>query len=185
MSVCVSCPPLEPIVSLSIPADRLPLTREFINTQSDWTKFQNLSSVLLCDSHNYCQAQPKFQLSPVPAVLGWDSINFNFSPPTPPHPPTPRESTVEDISSLWSHPWLLTSGPEPFDHATFVHASFVHATSVRATFVHATSVCAIFLHTTFVQGQNLIVYNCNLICLDQTIKFKLATEPNQNLVNSS
>ena len=63
----------------------------------------------------HCQAQPQFQLSLVPAVLGWDSINFNFSPPTP-HPP--RESTVEDISSLWNHPLLLTSGP--------VHLSMQH-----------------------------------------------------------
>ena len=106
-----------------------------------------------------CQAQPQFQLSPVPAMLGWDSINFNFSPHTP---QPPRESTVEDISSLWNHPWLLTSGPVPFDHATFV----------TATFVHATSVCATFFHTTFVQGQNLVVYKCNHSCLDQTIKFQ-------------
>ena len=126
------------------------------------------SSVHLDWDGPYCQAQPQFQLSPVPALLGWDSINFNFSLPTP---PPPRESTVEDISSLWNHPWLLTSGPVPFDHATFVHATFVHATSVRATFVHATSVRATFFHTTFVQGQNLVAYNCNHSCLDQTIKF--------------
>ena len=54
---------------------------------------------------------------------------------------------------------------------TFVHATFAYATSVRATFVHATSVHATFFHTTFVQGQNLVVYNCNHSCLDQTIKF--------------
>ena len=44
------------------------------------------SSVHLDWDGPYCQAQPQFQLSPVPALLGWDSINFNFS--LPPHPPT-------------------------------------------------------------------------------------------------
>ena len=113
----------------------------------------------------FCQAQPQFQLSQVPAVLGWDSINFNSRPPS-------RESTVEDILSLWNHPWLLTSGPVQFDHATFVHATFAHATSLCATFVHATSVRATFFRTTFVQGQYLVVSNCNHSCLDQTIKFE-------------
>ena len=80
--------------------------------------------------------------------------------------------SLEDISSSWNHPCLLTSGPVPFDHATFVHATFFHATSVCATFVHATSVRAKFFHTTFVQGQNLFVYKCNHSCLDQTIKFQ-------------
>ena len=30
---------------------------------------------------HFCQAQPQFQLSQVPAVLGWDSINFDSPPP--------------------------------------------------------------------------------------------------------
>ena len=51
----------------------------------------------------------------------------------------------------------LSQEPVSFDHATFVHA-----TSLRATFVHPT----------FVQGQNLVVYNCNHSSLDQTIKFQ-------------
>ena len=80
-------------------------------------------------------------------------LNPCLSTPTPP----PRESTVEDISGLWNHPWLLTSGPVPYDHATFVHATFVRAT---------------FFHATFVQGQYLVIYNCNHSCLDQTIKFQ-------------
>ena len=110
----------------------------------------------------FCQAQPQFQLC-------WAKIALIS---TFPHLP-PRESTVEDISSLWNHPRLLTSDPVPFYHSTFVHATFVHATSVRATFVHATSVRATFFHTTFAQGQNLVVYNCNHYCLDQTIKLGL------------
>ena len=126
----------------------------------------------------FCQSQPQLQLSPVPAVLGWDSINFNFSPTTPPPPHPPRESTMEDISSLWNHPWLLTSGPEPFDQSTFVHASFVHATSVRVTFVHATSVCATFFHTTFVQG-------LNHSCLDQTIKFQTSYKAKPTFVHAT
>merc|ERR1711888_257561 len=83
-----------------------------------------------------------------------------------------RECTVEDISSLRNHTRLLTSDPVPFYHSTFVHATFVHATSVHAIFVHATSVHATFFYTTFVQGQNLVVYNCNHSCLNQTIKFQ-------------
>ena len=47
--------------------------------------YLDITTILLCFS--YCQAQPQFQLSQVPAVLGWDSINFNFSPPTPLPPP--------------------------------------------------------------------------------------------------
>ena len=52
----------------------------------------------------------------------------------------------------------MTSDPLPIDHATFVHA----------TLVHATYLCATFVHPIFVQGQNLVVYNCNHSCLDQT-----------------
>ena len=37
---------------------------------------------------------------PAPAQLDWVSINF-------------RECPMEDISSLWNDPWLLTSGPGP------------------------------------------------------------------------
>merc|ERR1712208_124267 len=75
------------------------------------------------------------------------------------------------ISSLWNHPRLLTSDPVPFYHSTFVHATFVHAASVHAT----------FFHTTFVQGQNLVVYNCNHYCLDQTIKFQTSHRPKPRL----
>ena len=119
---------------------------------------------------------PSSAQAPAQAGLSWLYSQLIQPPtPTPTHPPThPGKfffSTVDDISSLWNHPWLLTSDPVPFDHATFVHATFVHATSVRATFVHATSVRATFFHTTFVQGQNLVAYNCNHSCLDQTIKF--------------
>ena len=126
----------------------------------------------------YCQAQPQFQLSPVPAMLGWDSINFDFSPPPPPYPP--RESTVEDILSLWNHPRLLKSVSVPFDYVTFVHITFVHATFVHATCpcnicpcnICVTFVRATFFHTMFVRGQNSVIYNCNHSCLDQTIKFQ-------------
>merc|ERR1712208_281067 len=68
------------------------------------------------------------------------------------------------ISSLRNHSRLLTSDPVPFYHSTFVHATFVHATSVHST----------FFYTTFVQGQNLVVYNCNHSCLNQTIKFQIS-----------
>ena len=61
---------------------------------------------------------------------------------------------------------------ETFGPSTFIHATFVHATFVHATLVHATSLRATFFHPTFVQGQNLVVYNCNHSSLDQTIKFQ-------------
>ena len=126
---------------------------------------------------HFCQAQPQLQLSQVSAVLGWESIIFDFPPP-PPHPP--RESTVEDISSLWSHPWLFTSGPVPFDNATFVHTTYVHA-----TFVHATSVRATFSIQHLSRDKIWLFTIATAPVWTKHSNLKLATEPNQNLANSS
>ena len=74
---------------------------------------------------------------------------------------------------------------EPSLTVQFDHATFAHATSVPATFVHATPIRATFFYTTFVQGQIWLFTIATPPVWTKQSNFKVATEPNQNLVNSS
>ena len=48
--------------------------------------------------HQNCQAQPQFQLSSVTALFGWDSIFFNFYPPTTPPSLAPHSLNPSQLS---------------------------------------------------------------------------------------
>ena len=90
--------------------------------------------------------------------------------------PTPKEITVESISSLWNHPWLFASGPLPF-----VHGTFVHSTSVHATFVYATYDQGHLVVYTYSLSRGIEYLSCYYSSLDKTIKFQTSYRAKQKI----
>ena len=136
--------------------------------------------------HQNCQAQPQFQLSSVTALFGWDSIIFNFYPPTTPPYPAPTPSTPHSSAPACLHlQWINQNELGQLNEGRPIKTHYFHSERVLTVlllFRWPSSFCLIHCRSKYLLlngtlWYNMVLYGTIMVCVDQlfiTISFNLS-----------
>ena len=121
--------------------------------------------------------------APVPAMLGWDSISFNFYPPPPPPPPGNVPWRTFQVCGTILDCWQVAQYHLTMQHLSMQHLSMQHLSVQHLSMQHLSVQNFSIQHLS--RDKIWLFTSATTPVWTKQSNFKLATKPSQNLANSS